>query len=164
MSTEKTAEQFINLIQRYICLRPKLIRPEHIVQFNKKMEGFKDGGNSAEDYSFLFRILILLARNENPLTMSELSAELNVPTSTATRIVEWLVRGDMVERVNDPNDRRVVRVGMSASGRKLYETGMNYNKGRVSTLLKDFTNDEQTQLLYLMNKLFDSLLSENNMK
>ena len=92
--------------------------------------------------------------------MSELSTELNVPMSTATRIVDWLVHGDMVERVNDPNDRRVVRVGMSRNGRELYETGMTYNKQRITRLLKDFSGEEQTQLLKLMNKLFDSLMSE----
>jgi DNA-binding MarR family transcriptional regulator len=81
--------------------------------------------------------------------------------STATRIVDWLVRGDMVERVNDPHDRRVVRVGMSKSGRELYETGMAYNKQRIENLLKDFSSEEQAQLLLLMNKLFNSLVNEN---
>jgi DNA-binding MarR family transcriptional regulator len=80
--------------------------------------------------------------------------------STATRIVDGLVRAEMVERVNDANDRRVVRVGMSKNGRELYETGMAYNKQRITKLLKDFTAEEQTQLLNLMNKLFDALLSE----
>jgi DNA-binding MarR family transcriptional regulator len=161
MSTEKTTDQFIQLIQRYICLRPKLILPEHVVQFRKKMEGLNTG-IKPEDHAFLFRVLILLSRSENPMTMSELSAELNVPLSTATRIVDGLVRGDMVERINDPKDRRVVRVGISKSGRELYETGMNYNKQRIAKLLKDFSGDEQAQLLNLMNKLFDSLLSEND--
>src|SRR5258706_5576330 len=165
MSTEKTAEQFVDLIQRYISLRPKMILPEHVVQFKKKMEGLKskmDGaGGNPEDFSFLFRILILLAKSANSLTMSELGAELNVPINTATRIVDWLVRDDMVERINDPNDRRIVRVGMSKTGRELYESGMAYNKQRIGNLLRDFSSDERAQLLKLMNKLFDSLASEN---
>jgi DNA-binding MarR family transcriptional regulator len=166
MTTEKTAEQFVGLIQRYICLRPKMILPEHVVQFRKKMEGLKSkmdaAGNSSEDYSFLFRILILLAQSQKPMTMSELSAELNVPMSTATRTVDWLVRADMAERVNDPADRRVVRVGMSKNGIELYETGMTYNKQRIEKLLKGFSSSEQAQLLVLMNKLFDSLVTEND--
>ena len=127
-------------------------------KLKSKMGG---SGGSPEDRSFFFRIMILLAQSSNPLTMSELSTELNVPMSTATRIVDWLVRGDLVTRVNDPNDRRVVRVGMSKSGRELYETGMAYNKQRIEKLLKNFSSDEQAQLLMLMNKLFDSLASEN---
>jgi len=161
MTTEKTADQFVQLIQRYICLRPKLILPEHVVQFRKKMEGLKTG-IKPEDHAFLFRVLILLSQSEDPMTMSELSAELNLPMSTATRLVDGLVRGDMIERINDPKDRRVIRIGMSKHGRELYQTGMTYNKQRIAKLLKDFSGDEQAQLLKLMNKLFDSLLSEND--
>ena len=165
MSSEKTAEQFIELMHRFITLRPKWILPEHVIQFKKRMEGLKSkiekSGGGPEDRSFLFRILILLAKSATPLTMSELSTELNVPMSTATRIVDWLVHDDIVERTNDTNDRRIVRVGMSKSGRELYETGVEFNKQRIARLLKDFSTDEQTQLLVLINKLFDSLASES---
>jgi DNA-binding MarR family transcriptional regulator len=75
--------------------------------------------------------------------------------------VDGLVKAGMVERVHDSNDRRIVRVGMSANGRELYETSIAYNKQRIAKLLKDFTAEEQTQLLKLMNKLFDALLNEN---
>ena len=161
MSTEKTSEQFMVLMQRYVCLRPKMILPEHVVQFKEKMASLKGLSSNPEDQAFLFRVLILLAQSGAPLTMSELSTELNVPMSSATRIVDSLVRGDMVKRVNDPNDRRVVRISMSKSGHDLHETIMTYSKQRIAKLLKDFSNDEQTQLLKLMNKLFDSLLNEN---
>ncbi len=160
MTTEQTAEQFMALMQRYISLRPKLILPEHVVQFKKKMEAFKGSGSNSEDHAFVFRILMLLSQNAEPLTMGELSSELDVPMSTATRIVDGLVRAEMVERVNDSNDRRVVRVGMSRNGRELYETGMTYNRQRIAKLLRDFTSEEQAQLLKLMNKLFDALMNE----
>jgi len=159
MSAEKTAEQFIELVQRYMRLRPKLIQPEYVVQFKKKMAALRNSGQS-EDHEFIFRILMLLSHREDPLTMSELSSELNVPMSTATRIVDGLVRSEMVERVNDANDRRVVRVGMSRNGRGLYEAGIDYNKQRIAKWLKDFTVEEQTELMRLMNKLFDAIMNE----
>jgi DNA-binding MarR family transcriptional regulator len=161
MSAEKTAEQFMELLKRFVNLRPKLVLSEHASQFKKKMEGVRSKFESPEDRSFLFRILILLAQSDEPLTMSALSTELNVPMSSATRLVDWLVTSDFVERINDLNDRRVVRVGMSKSGRELYEQGMNHNKQRITRLLKDFSNEEQSQLLKLMNKLFDSLEAES---
>ena len=101
MSTERTAEQFMELIQRYMSLRPKLIHPENVVQFKEKIRSFRGSGYSADDHEFVFRILMLLSENADPLTMSELSTQLNVPTSTATRIVDGLVKGEMVERVNN---------------------------------------------------------------
>jgi len=160
MSTENTAEQFMEMIQRYMTLRPKLILPEHVAQFKKKMEALRGSGYQHGDHAFVFRILMLLSQNVEPISMSELSLQLDVPLSTATRIVDGLVQGGMVERVNDLNDRRVVRVAMSENGRELYQTGRSYSKQRIAKLLKDFTVDEQTQLLNLMNKLLDALLNE----
>jgi len=160
MLTEKTAEQFVELIQKFICLRPRLVPTEHVLQFKKKMEALKGSGYNSEDHAFVFRLLILLSQSEETLTMSKLGAELNLPMSTATRIVDWLVSAGMVERVNDPNDRRVVRVGISNAGREFYETGMEHNKKRIGRLLKHFTPDEQAQLLQLMSKLFDSMKRE----
>lgn len=160
MSTEKTAEQFMELIQRYMSLRPKLIPPKDVVRFKETMKSFKDLDYKTGDHEFVFRILIMLSNNPDPLTMSELSTELNVPLSTATRIVDGLVMREMVERVNDRKDRRVVRVKMSKNGRKLYETGTAYTKQRITKLLKDFSAEEQSQLLSLMNKLFDAMMNE----
>ncbi len=160
MSTERTAEQFMELIHKYMRLRPKLILPEHVVQFKKKMEALRNSGYGVEDRGFIFRIFMLLSQSQQPLTMGELSSELAVPMSTATRIVDGLVKADMLERVQDANDRRIVRVGMSKNGRELYETGMDYNKQRIVKLLKNFTAEEQTQLLKLINKLFDALMNE----
>jgi DNA-binding MarR family transcriptional regulator len=162
MLTEKTAEQFIELIQKFICLRPKLVPPEHAQQFKKKMAALKGSGYSSEDHAFVFRLLILLSHSQEPLSMSKLSADLNLPMSTATRIVDWLVSSGVVERVNDPNDRRVVRVGTSKTGHELYETGLEHNKKRINRLLKDFTSEEQSQLLHLMNKLYGSMMEEIN--
>ncbi|MGE5373529.1 MAG: MarR family winged helix-turn-helix transcriptional regulator [Bacteroidota bacterium] len=160
MSTEATAEQFVDLIQRYMALRPRLIPPQDVVRFKETMKSFKGSDYKAGDHEFVFRILMMLSKNSGALTMSELGSELDVPMSTATRIVDGLVQGGMVERVNDPNDRRVVRVGLSTNGRKLYETGMAYSKQRIMNLLKDFSPREQAQLVRLMNKLLDALLLE----
>ncbi len=160
MSAEQTAEQCMDLIRRYMSLRPTLIAPEHVVQFKKKMQTIRTSGYQAGDYAFIFRILMLLSQRVEPLTMSALGSELNVPMSTATRIVDGLVRGGMVERSNDPGDRRVVRIGVSRKGREFYETGMAYGKQRIMNLLKSFTKEEQAQFLKLMNKLFDALANE----
>jgi DNA-binding MarR family transcriptional regulator len=53
---------------------------------------------------------------------------------------------------------------MSKGGRELYKTGMGYNRQRIGNLLKDFSSEEQAQLLKLMNKLFDSLVTENEQR
>ena len=159
MSTERTVEQFVELFHRYMNLHIMLELPEDVALFRKKMAALKSASHTFEDRAFLYRIFMLLSQNEGPLTMGSLSSELGVPLSTTTRIVDGLVQAGMVERVNDPGDRRVVRVGMSGNGRQLYEAGMAYNKQRVAKLLSVFTAEEQEQLLRLMNKLFDAFMN-----
>ena len=92
--------------------------------------------------------------------MGELSTELGIPLSSATRIIDGLVSGNFIERIPDESDRRVVRVQMTTTGKEIYQTAMEFNKQRIAHLLSKFTLDEQTQLLHLMNKMFDSLMEE----
>jgi DNA-binding MarR family transcriptional regulator len=158
--SERVIEQCVELLQRFVRLRLDLMLPEHLVQFKQQMEKSRGNSGSLEDITFLFRIFTILAQAETPPTMGEMSSELGVPLSTATRIVDWLVRAQFVERVNDAHDRRVVRVHMTDSGAQLYHLGMEYNKQQIRQVLKNFTADEQAQLLRLLNKLVDALVAE----
>jgi DNA-binding MarR family transcriptional regulator len=161
MTTDQITDQFFELVQRFIHLRPKLVLPENVARFRQQMQDLKIGGASnQEDRAFVFRIFIILERSGTPPTMGELSAELGIPLSSATRIVDGLVNGNFIERIPDESDRRVVRVQMTTNGREIYQAAMEFNKQRLVHMLSKFTPEEQTQLLYLMNKLFDSLLEE----
>ena len=161
MTTDQITDQFFELVQRFIHLRPKLVLPENVARFRQQMQDLKIGGASnQEDRAFVFRIFIILERSGTPPTMGELSTELGIPLSSATRIVDGLVNGNFIERIPDESDRRVVRVQMTTNGREIYQAAMEFNKQRLVHMLSKFTPEEQTQLLYLMNKLFDSLLEE----
>jgi DNA-binding MarR family transcriptional regulator len=158
--SELAAGQFIELLQRFIQLQPNWVMPEHVVRFKEQMEKLRGSGNS-EDHTFLLRVFIILAHSKAPLTMGELSAALKVPLSSATRIVEWLVRGDFLERTYDPNDRRVVLVKMTKTGEQFFQTAMQYNEKRIAHLMEKFSQEEQDQLLHLMSKLLNKLQEES---
>ena len=158
--TRLVADRFINLLQDFIRLRPNLVMPEHIVRFKQQMEKLRGSGNS-EDHTFLFRVFIILAQSKTPLSMGELSAGLKIPLSSATRIVDWLVRGKFLERTYDPNDRRVVLVKMTKTGEQFFQMAMDYNKKRITHLMEKFSLGEQEQLLHLMSKLLNKLQEES---
>ena len=164
-TTDQIADQFFELVQRFIHLRPKLVVPEHIARFKQQMQDLKLGGaTNQEDRVFFFRIFIILERSGTPPTMGELSNELGIPLSSATRIVDGLVGASLIERIPDENDRRIVRVQMTGTGRDMYRSAMEFNKQRITHMLSTFTLEEQGQLLKLMNKLFDSLVEEAETK
>jgi DNA-binding MarR family transcriptional regulator len=162
-SENQNAQLLSRLVQDLIRLHPPIILPEHVRRFKQQMDRLKQGNvGSREDYRFIFRIFIVLADKQLPPTMGELSTELNVPYSTATRIVDWLVRGGFVERIPDLNDRRIIRVQLTQTGRHYYELSMEVIRQRIQKLLLAFTIEEQEELCHLLKKLINVLVLEQD--
>ena len=161
-TTEDTTDDFVQLMERFIRVRPKLIfQDESIARIKKQIQDLKDSSAvNHEDRLFLFRIMHILATRETPPTMGELGAELGIPLSSATRMADALVRAKIAERRDDPRDRRIVRLSLTKTGRQFIQAATSLMKGRIRQLLRHFTPEEQAQLLRLMNKLIDSIEAE----
>lgn len=162
--SDQTVEQLVELLQRFMRLQPRLAFPdENVARLRLQARLLRRGtGGNPGDRIFLFRILDNLRKTEKPPTMGELSAELGIPLSTATRMADGLVRAKFAERRADASDRRVVRLCLTAGGRQFVQLAMKHVKQRVSHLLHHFSRDEQAQLLRLMHKLIESMQAENS--
>lgn len=55
------------------------------------------------------------------LTIGELSSKLYLAYSTTTDLVDRMERNELVERVRDTNDRRVVRLHMKEKGKEMIQ-------------------------------------------
>ncbi len=104
-----------------------------------------------------YRIAIILSDCTEPLTMSEFGDALAVPLSSATRMVDWLVQSGYAERQRDSQDRRVVRVALTETGRKLYEALDEFINQYVRELLSRFTAQQRVMLITLTAKAVESL-------
>ena len=135
-----------------LCIVSEVTIEENIEQ--GQMNAFLFHLDSVLLHMSAFRVLIILAHQEIPPTMGELSAELNVPDSTATRIVDWLVQSSFVVRLPDPSDRRVIRVSMTESGQGFYEISSHYIQQRIGVLLSDFSDVEKAEFYRLLTKLY----------
>ena len=157
---DRNVEQFFELMQRFVRLRPRFVAPEPLAQFKRDVERLPGGPGKPSDRTSVYRALIVLAQAERSPSMSELSASLGVPLSTATRTVDWLVARGVVSRAADPKDRRTVRILMTAKGQHIFQAFAEFNRQRIARLLRAFSPAEQAQLLKLMNRLLDSFQAE----
>lgn len=160
--TEQMAERLVEMLARLIRQHPKLVFPdERVKSLKQQLKSLRaSSADHPEDRMFLFRILAVLRSRGEPPTMGELSAELGLPLSTATRMADNLVRAKIVQRCDDAKDRRIVRLCLTPNGRKFIEMGAALLRQRASQVLSRFTADEQAQLLKLMGKLIESLEAE----
>jgi DNA-binding MarR family transcriptional regulator len=90
-----------------------------------------------------------------PCRMSVIARELNVTLSTATGILDKLVKKGYVSRCSDAEDRRVVTIQLSETGTEL--TGKLWSMGRfkMEKLLEKLDKSELQQA----SKIADALLS-----
>jgi DNA-binding MarR family transcriptional regulator len=115
---------------------------------------------SADDFALLHNVGRLLSRQHEPMTMGELSRALDIPLSSATRIVDWLVQSHFVARQSDPEDRRVVRVALTEAGLETYRVTASFARERIEKLLEHFTSAERQALVPLLRKLVEALETE----
>jgi len=109
------------------------------------------------DQDVFFTIGFVFSRQPEPITMGELSRILGVPISTATRTVDWLVNNGYVQRLADPEDRRVVLVELTRSGKELYRAMNDLLLESAEQFLHNFSPDERKELGRLLGKLVDNL-------
>lgn len=99
---------------------------------------------------------ILAVRNlakEEQMTMSELARAIKVAHSTATAVVDNLVRKQLVQRMPGPKDRRVVLVRLTDSGKEFYRDHVEAHQRLTTNLISSLTKEEKWKLVELVRKM-----------
>jgi len=92
-----------------------------------------------------FKVL-LLVQEEGPLRVSEIAAALGVSQAVVTGVTDRLVHRDLIERVGDPHDRRVVICKLTGEGEQLTRRLSRAGMERGRQLLEVMTAAELLQL------------------
>ena len=96
-------------------------------------------------------ILFHLAKQSQ--TTSELAVQLALTQGAVTQTVDTLVRRDLVARHPDQNDRRVVRLELTAEGHKLMDHLVELKRRRLRALLGSLSEQEIEALIVVNNRL-----------
>jgi MarR family 2-MHQ and catechol resistance regulon transcriptional repressor len=99
-----------------------------------------------------FDTLQFLSR-ENGVRMGELCQRLICDNSKMTRIIDALEKRQLVERQQDPNDRRVQAVFLTQAGLHLREHATAVHHQHLKTQFASLTPDEKQTLSHIINKL-----------
>jgi DNA-binding MarR family transcriptional regulator len=154
--------EIVSLWEDVVCLHTyqKSLIPADLIRAKKRLAQLSsDGGarHSADQPFFFYRMCVILVRQDGSATMGELSDALGIPFSTATRLVNRLDLGGYVERLIDPQDRRIVRIVLTDEGKRLYRTIHDFAQQRVQAALHRFTTRERKVLVALLQKTVTAL-------
>jgi DNA-binding MarR family transcriptional regulator len=94
-----------------------------------------------------FDVMAALAREENGMTMTELSRRLMVSNGNVTGIVDRLVAEHYVLRQAPAEDRRSFNVRLTPKGAARFSAAAAVHEQWVDELLSDFNSDEMEMLI-----------------
>ena len=87
------------------------------------------------------------------MTIGDLSNKMYLAFSTTTDLVDRMEKNELVQRVRDEQDRRVVRIHLLPEGERIIQEVIDKRQNYLRDLLQDFEVDEAQELLKLLKKL-----------
>lgn len=105
--------------------------------------------------SEIFALLFLDKRHE--VTMTELVEYINSPMSTATGIVDRLVRNGYVKRDRSETDRRIVILKLTEEGNRFIRNLKDIISQYLDMVLNDLTEEEKEFLTHIVIKIVNNL-------
>ncbi|WP_069649178.1 MarR family winged helix-turn-helix transcriptional regulator [Caloranaerobacter ferrireducens] len=122
----------------------------------------KKGREILKDYNITgpqFNALQYLIREGN-LTIGELSEKMALAYSTITDLVDRMEKNDLVIRVRDDKDRRVVRIKVLDKGFEILNKVLNRRIDYLEEKLNSFTEEEKQFLVKSLKKLYIAMERE----
>lgn len=120
-----------------------------------RLEGWEAEGLTTAQLRILYRL-----NAHRGLKAGDLAAHLGVRPSTVTGIIDRLVKLDLVERNADPDDRRVVRTGLTAHGQQTISELTLESRAYIRSILErlnDAELDAAAAALTRMNQVAQDL-------
>lgn len=135
---------FDSIVDLFIENIKKLFFPEEWIELDLKFSK-----------SELFSMLFLDKRKE--ITMTELVEYINTPMSTATGIVDRLVKYGYIKRERSETDRRIVVLRLTEEGALLIKRLKDMIYGYFNMIVEDLTEEEKQFMTRIILKIMNNL-------
>jgi DNA-binding MarR family transcriptional regulator len=109
-----------------------------------------------------FDLMAQLERHREGLKMNELSRLLMVTGGNVTAIVDQLEKEGLVERLDEPADRRAFRIRLTKSGEKTFADMARAHEDWVVELLAGLSRRDQDELLRLLARVKENAVEASS--
>ncbi|WP_210366706.1 MarR family transcriptional regulator [Bacillus sp. REN3] len=97
---------------------------------------------------------------DGDMTIGELSNKMFLACSTTTDLVDRMEKNELVVRVKDPSDRRVVRIHLLEEGERIIDEVIKKRQLYLMEILRDFSGNEILSLKSNLSKLHHEMRRE----
>lgn len=94
---------------------------------------------------------------EGDMTIGELSSKMYLAFSTTTDLIDRMEKNELVKRVKDEKDRRVVRIHLLEEGKRIIDEVIKKRQVYLQDVLVNFSSDEIKLLKENLTKLHQEM-------
>lgn len=91
------------------------------------------------------------------MTIGDLSNKMFLAFSTTTDLVDRMEKNELVVRIREEQDRRVVRIKLLKEGERIIEEVIQKRQDYLQNVLSEFKEDEVEQFAFLLEKLHTNM-------
>jgi DNA-binding MarR family transcriptional regulator len=111
----------------------------------------REAGLSMQQFSAL-----LILQHRGAQGVSDLGEHLGVSSAAASQMIDRLVQQGLLSRDEDPSDRRVRQVALTARGKELIDKSMQARRAWIDGLARVLTPEEQQAIAAALGRLADA--------
>ncbi|OQA14787.1 MAG: Transcriptional repressor MprA [bacterium ADurb.Bin363] len=100
------------------------------------------------------KVLMFLSKKES-FKMKDITEELGIASSSATDLIDKLIKEHLVERYRKPDDRRVVKVKLSEKGRNLIVELKEMKRKFWVTIIENISEEDREDLVRYHRKFYN---------
>jgi len=100
--------------------------------------------------------ILSIAKNGETPTMKEVAHSLLITSPSATAAINQLVKNGYLERISDKSDRRIIRLKITAKGKKTYEDHYKILIEKIAEVLKNLNAQEKAAFAGIFKKIINA--------
>ncbi len=120
--------------------------------FHEHIRFVKASGLSMPQFNILMQL-----HYQRACGVSDIGARMDISNAAASQLVEKLVQAGLLERAEDPNDRRVKQLRLTSKGRDLVEAALSARYRWVDELIENLNPAEREKLAEAMQIIIAKL-------
>ncbi len=124
-----------------------------LTEFYDKMSSWEQSVVKETGYSLAQIHTIEVLGNHGALRMKELAEKLGITTGTLTVQIDKLVNAQLIERMPQEQDRRVIVVGLTAQGLALHRQHNQLHLELVTDLTRALNDEQERALVASLEKM-----------
>jgi len=112
-------------------------------------------GLTRSEYELLVMLVMNLGEDKKASTVTEISNLLQITPAGVTHLINPLEDTGTIERLQDPHDRRIVRIGLTDKGTQVAEALISEVQEQLIGLVNHLGEEDSKTLIRLMSQAIE---------